>query len=331
VTQYKCGLASLSFFTTGLDRKCLINCFVIFMNKKDNTGATKKQVDKIAFAAKVSDRESDLTNAEWAQIAPGKVVVATEERAWLYQPRSGEDRFSQPMEGAGSIATTRKLLDTAIAAAKYAVNSTVRPPALTPARWVWRLAGAYHLTAPVPRLMKNAAIGFAADNRSFLKKWALQKAKEEKGHDRLALLDIQSLGYDAEAVVKALVPPAAVALIDYFTRSVQDDDPIDCVGYTYTMERLSLGIGEEYIEKVEGLLPLKTNATRCLRVHSSVGADAEHVDENVSLIAQLTSSERTRIARACYETALMCFSPPPEGYISDEELQQILQPLKLER
>jgi pyrroloquinoline quinone (PQQ) biosynthesis protein C len=179
--------------------------------------------------------------------------------------------------------------------------------------------------------MKNAAIGFAADNRSFLKKWALQKAKEEKGHDRLALLDIQSLGYDAEAVVKALVPPAAVALIDYFTRSVQDDDPIDCVGYTYTMERLSLGIGEEYIEKVEGLLPLKTNATRCLRVHSSVGADAEHVDENVSLIAQLTSSERTRIARACYETALMCFSPPPEGYISDEELQQILQPLKLER
>jgi hypothetical protein len=303
------------------------------MANNPNIGAAKKQADKISFAAKASDRkyQSDRTMIEWAQIAPGKVIVATEARAWLYQPHSAEDRFSQAMEGAGSIATTRKLLDTAIAAAKYAVNFTVRPPALTATRWVWRLASAYHLTSPVPQLMKDAAKGFAANSRSDLEYWALEKAEEEKGHDRLALLDIQSLGYDAKAVVKALVPPAAVALMDYFTRSTQDDDPIDCVGYTYTMERLSLGIGEEYIQKVELLLPPQTNATRCLRVHSSVGVDAEHVDETVLMVARLTPSERIRIARACYETALMCFSPPPEVYISDEELQQILQPLKLDR
>ena len=95
------------------------------------------------------------------------------------------------------------------------------------------------------------------------------------------------------------------------------------------MERLSLGIGEDYIQKVEALLPPETKATRCLRVHSSVGADAAHVDENVSLIAGLSAEERTRIARACYETALICFSPPPGEYISDKELQQILEPLKL--
>ncbi|AFZ34534.1 hypothetical protein Sta7437_0952 [Stanieria cyanosphaera PCC 7437] len=300
------------------------------MVNQDNISSAKKQAEKLTFTIPGSDRliQSDQTKIEWAQIAPGKVVVATVDRAWLYQPHSIEDRFAQPMEGAGSIATTRKLLDTAIAAAKYAIQSNVRPPALTCTRWVWRLAGAYHLTAPTPRLLKDAAIGFAGNGRSLLKKWALEKAQEEKGHDRLALLDIQSLGYDAEAVVKALVPPAAVALIDYFTRSVQDDDPIDCVGYTYTMERLSLGIGKDYIQNVEALLPPKVNATRCLCVHSSVGADADHVDENVSLISQLTPSERTRIARACYETALMCFSPPPEGYISDEELDQIVQPFK---
>ena len=119
--------------------------------------------------------------------------------------------------------------------------------------------------------------------------------------------------------------------MDYFTRSVQDDDPIDCVGYSYTMERLSLGIGEDYIQKVEALFPSQTNATRCLRVHSSVGDDEDHVDENISLVARLTPSERTRIARACYETALMCFSPPPVEYISDEELQKILNPLKLNK
>ena len=327
-------LSEASFETNdknGHDHQCLMNCFVIFMVKKDNIGAAKRQAKKKIFSAQASNRhyQSDLTNAEWAQIAPGKVVVATVDRAWLYHPTSGEERFAQPMECAGSLATTRKLLDTAIASAKYAIKSNVRPPALTPTRWVWRLASAYHLTSPVPQLMKDAAKGFAANSRSDLEHWALEKAEEEKGHDRLALLDIQSLGYDAEAVVKKLIPPAAVALIDYFTRSVQDDDPIDCVGYSYTMERLSLGIGEEYIQKVEELLPAKTNATRCIRVHSSVGADAEHVDENASLVAGLSPSERTRIARACYETALMCFSPPPVEYISDEKLQQILKSLKL--
>ena len=271
-----------------------------------------------------------LANAEWAQITLGKVVVATPERAWLYQPRSRSDRFAQPMTGAGSFATTRKLLDTAIAAAQYAVKSNMRPPALTTTRWVWRLAGAYHMTNPVPKLMRDAAKGFAANSRFDLEEWALEKAEEETGHDLLALRDIQSLGYKSEAVVKTLFPPAAVALMDYFSRSVKDEDPIDCVGYTYTMERLSLGIGEDYIQKVEELIPSGIRATRCLRVHSSVGADAGHVDENVSMIARLTPSERSRVARACYETALMCFSPPPGDYISDQELLQILKPLKID-
>ena len=274
----------------------------------------------------------DLTNVEWAQIAPGKVIVATENRAWLYQPHSTDDRFTKPMESAGSIPTTRKLLDGAIAAAKYAVNSNVRPPALTATRCVWRLAGAYHLCHAYPPLIEEVARGFAAAERWSLEEWALQKAKEEKGHDRLALRDIQSMGYDAEAVVETLVSSAAVALIDYFTRSAQDDDPIDCVGYSYTMERLSTGIvDEKYIQKVEGLLLLSTHATRCLRVHSSVGHDADHVEETVEMVAGLTVKERVRVARACYETALLCFSPPTEGYISDEELQQILKPLKLSK
>ncbi len=273
---------------------------------------------------------SNLIDIEWARIAPDKVVVATKKRAWLCHPSSiKSDRFSQPIEGAGNIATTRKLLDGAIAAAKYAVNTDVRPPALTATRWVWRLASQYHLTCSASQIMEEAAKGFAANNKELLTEWALEKAEEEKGHDLLALKDIQSLGYDAKAVVKKLFPPAAMALMDYFTRSAQAEDPIDSAGYAYSIERLSLGISEEYIQKVENLFPPKTNATRCLGVHSSVGADANHVDENVSMISQLTSAERCRIARACYETALMCFSPPTEGYISDKELRRILEPLKI--
>ncbi|MEL6438179.1 MAG: iron-containing redox enzyme family protein [Cyanobacteria bacterium J06621_8] len=273
---------------------------------------------------------SELADVEWAHIAPGKVVVATEQRAWLYQPQSPEEQFAQPMMGQGSLTTTGKMLDTAIAAAQYTVNPDRRPPALTAIRWVWRLAGSYHLTHPVPQLMEEAANRFSANNSSDLEAWALEKAQEETGHDRLALKDIQSLGYDAKAVVETLKPPAAIALMDYFIRSVRDRNPIDCIGYVYTMERLSLGIGEEYIQKIETLLPPEINATRCLRVHSSVGADAGHADENVSFIAGLSASERSRIARACYETALMCFSPPSGEYISDKEIKQLIASLKID-
>ena len=293
------------------------------MANKANSDSTNKQVDRGRLSSE------NLEKFEWAQIALGKVVVANSERAWLYQPQSSEDRFARPMECTGSFATTKKLLDTAIAAAKVAVKSDSRPPALTFTRWVWRLAGAYHLTTHASRLFKDAAIGFAGTGRSNLKSWALEKVAEETGHDRLALLDIQSLGYDAEAVVKELKPPAARALLDYFTRSAQDEDPIDLVGYAYTMERLSLGIEQDYIDKVESLIPPEIDATRCLRIHSAVGADAHHAIENATLIAELSAFERTRIARACYETALMLFSPPPGGYISDKELQEVLEPLRV--
>ena len=276
----------------------------------------------------IEQARNNLADTEWAHIAPGKVVVATAKRAWIYQPQSPEDRFAFPMTGFGSFATTSQLLDTAIAAAKCTVNSEVKPPALTATRWVWRLASAYHLTRSVPQLMEEAAKGFARHQRSDLKAWALEKAEEEKGHELLALSDIQSLGYDAEAVVNALLPPAAIALMDYFRRSVRDSNPIDCVGYSYTMERLSMGVGNDYIQKVESLLPQNVKATRCLRVHSAIGADADHVGENVALVAGLAAQERSRIARACYETALMCFSPPPGEYVPDAEIQRIIKPLK---
>ena len=128
--------------------------------------------------------------------------------------------------------------------------------------------------------------------------------------------------------METLVPPTAAALMDYFTRSVQAPDPIRCVGYSYTMERLAMGIGEKYIQAVEAQLPSGIHATRCLRVHSSVGSDVGHVEETVEMVAGLAPEERVRVAIACYETALLFFRSPKEGYMSEEELQNVLKPLK---
>jgi hypothetical protein len=272
-----------------------------------------------------------LIDTESTHISSDEVVVETANRTWLHQPEHPEMgySFTQKMIDADTLAETRKLLNNAIVCAWYAVKSERRPPSLTPTRWVWRLAGFYHLCHSTPQLMEEAQERFASADRQSLAQWAVQKAREEVGHDLLALRDIESMGYKGEAVVQALVPPAAKTLLDYFTQSVQGVDPIDCVGYSYTAERLGICIGMGYIQSVEALLPPGIKATRCLRAHSAVSTEVEHVKETVAMIARLTFEERERIAKACYQAALLRFSPPKEAYILDEEIESILKPLKL--
>ncbi|MBD2493490.1 hypothetical protein [Nostoc sp. FACHB-280] len=273
-----------------------------------------------------------LSDSELAFIEPDKVEIKTDDINLVeQQPSMGSsDSFTPEIIDADTLNQTQKLLDRAIVSAWHAVKSERRPPALTPTRWVWRLAGFYHLCHSTPEIMEKARSRFATTNRQSLAQWAEQKAREEAGHDILALRDIRSMGYQAEAVVKAFYPPAAKALMDYFAQSAEDSDPIDCVGYSYTAERLGTCIGEAYIQKVEALLPPGIKATRCLRVHSAISTtEVQHVKETVAMIAGLTHQERDLVAQACYQAALLRFSPPPEAYITDEEIENVLKPLKL--
>lgn len=224
-----------------------------------------------------------------------------------------------------SLDAVQNLLDSAILAAWHDVSPVSLPPALTPTRWLWRLAGSYHTTRDTPVFLKQAAERFVAAGRWNLAQWASERANEERGHDQLALLDIQAMGYDPYLVVNHLVPPAATELVNYFSQQVKAVDPIGCVGYSYVLERLATRIDESTIQSIEAMLPAGTKATRCLRVHSSLGADADHVKENVEMISQLTLAEQHNIAIACYETATLCFTSPKGGYISETELRQQLR------
>jgi pyrroloquinoline quinone (PQQ) biosynthesis protein C len=248
----------------------------------------------------------------------------------LPTPMSKGNCLTQNPISTESIAETQRLLDQAIAHAWRTVKTDRRPPKLTPIRWVWRLAAFYHLCASTPQLMKEAAQHFSASGRKSLAQWAMHKAEEEAGHDRLALLDIQSMGYRPETVVEKLFPPAAKALLNYFSQSAQNSDPIDCVGYSYTAERLGICIGQAYIQKVEALLPPNMNATRCLRAHSAISStEVKHVKETLAMIAGLSLQERNNIAQACYKAACLRFSPPKGAYLSDEEIYNVLKQLRL--
>lgn len=267
---------------------------------------------------------------EWVRLAPSKIVLANPEQVWVHQPDSEENSnfFAQPANSAGNIATTKNLLDTAIVLAKREAHSSQKLPVLSPVTWVWSLASQYHVAHPTSRLMKEASRRFSAQGRKQLAQWATQKAIEESGHDQLALLDIQSLGYEAKEVVKAFIPPSATVLLNYFIGTVQASDPIGCVGYAYALERVALAIKEKHIQAVQARMPDGVNATRCLRVHSSIGSDVEHVEEIIEVVAGLTPKERTEIAIACYETALLYFSSHENDYPAETELQQKLQSLR---
>lgn len=270
------------------------------------------------------------SEVEWATITPDKVIVANTKKVWICSPFANDDQFAEPMTGTSNAETTRMLLEGAMAAAKIAIPVSCNPPILTQKQLVWQFIGTYHLAKATPLLMKEAGKRFAIALRHDLSNWAFEKAQKTKGHDQLALLDIKSLGYQAKELVESIIPSVSTTLLDYFYRSVNDIDPIDCVGYIHATERLSLSETQNHIHKVDNLLPENVNATRSLRVHNTQGGDAEKVEKNADLIARLSPSERTRAIRACYETSVLLYSLPREGYLLETELENMFQPFKLE-
>jgi pyrroloquinoline quinone (PQQ) biosynthesis protein C len=195
---------------------------------------------------------------------------------------------------------------------------------------VWLLAGYYHTTHATPRLMAEAAARFAIAGRHALARYALEKVRHEGGRDELALADLRALGYCAEAVVAELVPPTAAALVDYFARSVRSVNPVGCVGYAYALERLASTNGRDYVRHVEAALPAGARATRCLSVRSADSPEAMHVEDALKVATALTAEDRLLVARACYETALIACSPPPEDHIDETALRRRVASLKLQ-
>jgi hypothetical protein len=173
-------------------------------------------------------------STQWARVAPGRVVVATGHGAWEHRPSPDglPDMFDAPMRGRGTAGSTRWLLDGAIGAAASGRRTSRPTSPLTPIRWLWRLAGYYLTTEATSRLLPEAASRFAAAGQHDLADWANLRVREEAGHERLALRDIRALGYDPQDVLRRFVPPAAKALVDYFTGTVRRrPGPIGCVGY----------------------------------------------------------------------------------------------------
>jgi hypothetical protein len=173
---------------------------------------------------------------------------------------------------------------------------------------------------------------FEALGRPDLAGFAQGKVDEETGHDELALADLRALGYEADALVAAIVPPGPAALVAAEDRTIEGDEPIASLGYGYAIERSSTRVGAGYLEALQEILGHGVFATRCLRVHSALGADVEHVHSAVRFIAGMAGQDRTRITAAVYEAALLIYGThdgqdPPESELACllAEYRQVLR------
>ena len=191
------------------------------------------------------------------------------------------------------------------------------------------MIGAYHTSVDTPRNLRRAASRFNELGRPEVAAYLEDRAREETGHDRLALKDLRALGVPGERLVANFIPEGIKPLCKRFDDLCLEDYPIGCIGYSYCLERIAALKQKSDIEKVQALCPDGVDATRFLRSHSCLGSEVAHVEETIAFVASLPANDRIRVVRETYQSALIM----AEGYNHEllksdaeilEELEQAL-------
>jgi hypothetical protein len=269
---------------------------------------------------------------EWVKVRGGISIIARESgEVWFHTPSTKEDvdLFATPMTGAGAEGSTVGLLDGAINLGFAGIEKRLACPEPTLAGYIVALVGAYHTSVDTPRNLLRAARRFEALGRPEVTAYLEDRAREETGHDRLALKDLRALGVPAERLVANFIPEGIKPLCKRFDELCVQDYPIGCIGYSYCLERIAALKQKTDIDKVRALCPDGVDATRFLRSHSCLGSEVTHVEETIQFVASLPANDRISVVQETYESALIM----AEGYNHEllkseaemlEELQQAL-------
>ena len=270
---------------------------------------------------------------EWVNVTGDISIIARESgEVWFHTPRGTKenvDPFATPMTGVGAMGSTVGLLDGAINLGFAGIEKRLARPEPTLAGYIVALVGAYHTSVDTPRNLRRAASRFNELARPEVAAYLEERAREETGHDRLALKDLRALGVPGERLVANFIPDGIKPLCKRFDDLCVEDYPIGCIGYSYCLERIAALKQKTDVEKVQAMCPDGVDATRFLRSHSSLGSEAAHVEETIEFVASLPANDRIRVVRETYESALIM----AEGYNHEllkseaeilEELQQVV-------
>lgn len=266
---------------------------------------------------------NDHATIEWVVLRDDTVVIAHESGQWWVTERSlaGEiDPFAAPMTCPGTPGSTAALLNGAVAAGfgtdkQYLGDCIVSLP-----KYILNLVGAYHNARRTPGNYRKAAARLREWGRDDIAHYLETHAKEETGHERLALKDFRSLGLPGERLVENLFPDGAMPMVELFDRLSSADYPVGCIGYSYCLESTAATKQKADVDAMQALCPEGVNATRFLKAHSSLGNEVDHVRDMIAFIASLPASDRIEIARAAYETAVLTAGLRRDLHKSDEAI-----------
>jgi pyrroloquinoline quinone (PQQ) biosynthesis protein C len=243
---------------------------------------------------------------QWVNVTGDISIIARESGEVWFHTLSGTDGeadpFATPMTAAGSPGSTIGLLDGAINLGFSGIEKDFG--------YIVALVGAYHTSVDTPRNLRRAAGRFKELGRPEVAAYLEERAREETGHDRLALKDLRALGVPAERLVADFIPEGIKPLCKRFDDLCIENYPIGCIGYSYCLERIAALKEETDIEKVQALCPNGVDATRFLRSHSCLGSEVAHVEETILFVASLPANDRIAVVQETYKSALIM----AEGY-----------------
>lgn len=264
---------------------------------------------------------------EWVSVTDNLAIIARETgEVWFHRlDGDAQDRspFATPMTGPGSLGSTALLLDGAINLGFASIEPRLARPDTTLVGYIVALVGAYHTSVDTPRNLGRAARRFKTLKRPDVAAYLEERAREETGHDRLALKDLRALGIPGERLVANYVPEGIAPLCRHFDELCAEDYPIGCIGYSYCLERIAALKQQPDIEKVQALWPEGLDAARFLRSHSSLGSEVAHVEETIAFVAGLPASDRIAAVRETHQSArIMAEGYNQELLRTESEMQQ---------
>jgi pyrroloquinoline quinone (PQQ) biosynthesis protein C len=251
----------------------------------------------------------DALHSLCIQLSARKLLIAvTGGRSWLTCFDTSKV-VSLPVSAlaAKRLTLAASVIEGAVMAGLEQTDRAVTNASLTLARYVRWLVGNYVFARQTPILFRQAGERFRSSSffRRDLAEFALKKAEEEDGHADLAYRDLEALGLPAAQVIRLIQPPSASAFAERFRTYVESSEPIMLFGFSYCLERMAAERGEAFIKKIQSICPQRVCAIRFLNVHSNMGSDSAHVDEQLSFFESMTTAEVSGIARGAFETATM--------------------------
>jgi hypothetical protein len=272
--------------------------------------------------------KADFSEAQCIEISPQRLLIALPDgRSWLTELSSSSvTPLPVSVIAARRSSLAAGVVEGAIVAGltRTAPASTCEPCSLL--RYIRWLVGNHAFAGQTPGLLRRAAERFEASGRRDLADFSRKKAAEEEGHAHLAYQDLEAFGMPAAQVVRLMRPPSADVFAGRLRAYVESSNPIALFGFSYCLERMAVERDDAFVRRTQAICPPGVRAFRFLRVHSNVGSDSAHAEEQLSLFESLSYSELKTVACAAFETAeLLARQQLLDQTLSEEEIGRRLQ------